>query len=240
MNFDSWSLRDKIIIIWALSIATTAILFVCVSLGNLLSDNSSTIASWAQAIVSAGAIIAGALGLNWQMREAHRLQLKKEEESDRRGLRRGYLIVAYRFAELKSFSDTTIKRYNLWEDDWNNMKMRFLQVKDEIQKINLSDLPNPDWITQLITVNFYFNDIQNSLDIEFKDLEVDKILHLKKTFEELNSLSENQYRYAYSRSLILSTDGELEQTKLELNAMRKFKNDGSGETTTTGNQRTTA
>lgn len=78
MGFDSWSFRDKIIMTWSLIIASVAVIFVCVSLGNLISDNSSNIAAWVQAVGSIAAIVFTALGTRWQIGKSRKLQ----EEAD--------------------------------------------------------------------------------------------------------------------------------------------------------------
>lgn len=69
MGFDSWSLRDKIVMSWGLIIASIALIFICVSLGNLISDNSANIASWVQAIGSIAAIGATGYLTRWQFKK---------------------------------------------------------------------------------------------------------------------------------------------------------------------------
>lgn len=93
MGFDSWSLRDKVVMIWGLIIASVALVFVGVSLGNLISENSSNIASWVQAIGSIAAI----LGVWWQTKtqiSAEKTRRREEEvQKARANLRRSsYLL----------------------------------------------------------------------------------------------------------------------------------------------------
>ncbi|WP_157836612.1 hypothetical protein [Paracidovorax oryzae] len=69
---------QKAIIIWALAIASVAILLVITSLSGLITENSSLIASWVQAIGSIIAIVVGAKAIQWQVKEGVR---RAEHES---------------------------------------------------------------------------------------------------------------------------------------------------------------
>lgn len=79
MGFDSWSLRDKVVMVWGLVIATVALVFVGVSLGNVLSDNSANIASWVQAI---GALIMVGISVSIFVIGENRRNEEKKEERD--------------------------------------------------------------------------------------------------------------------------------------------------------------
>ena len=78
MGFDKWSFRDIFVMIWALSIASIAIIFVCVSLGNLIFENSSNIASWLQAI--GGLIMVGITVALYYLGEKRRDEERSEEK----------------------------------------------------------------------------------------------------------------------------------------------------------------
>lgn len=77
MGFENWSLRDKAIMVWGLAIATVALVFVGVSLGNVISDNSANIASWVQAI---GALIMVGISVSIFVIGESRRNKEKEEE----------------------------------------------------------------------------------------------------------------------------------------------------------------
>lgn len=77
MGFDKWSLRDKAIMVWGLVIATVALVFVGVSLGNVISDNSANIASWVQAI---GALIMVGISVSIFVIGESRRNKEKDEE----------------------------------------------------------------------------------------------------------------------------------------------------------------
>jgi hypothetical protein len=220
MGFDSWSIRDKIVLIWALVIASIAVLFVCVSLGNLFSENSSIIASWAQAIVSMIAIIAGAWGLNWQTREAHRLQKHKEEEDSRRLMQRRYLVLTFKFSEVHEFCKTTVGREDYWGEEWSGMRVRFRQIRDDFRNINFGDLPTPYFITQLIVLNSAFNMIDEFLEIEMPDPDGPEMDEFREAANELLALSKKLCDYSHSRSLELCTEAERRELLEEMRVLR--------------------
>lgn len=83
MLWDKSSWPERIVVIWGLLIASVAVLFVAVSVSNLISENSSNIANWVQALGSIVAIIATALIARSDGR--HRIiQLEKIDAREKR------------------------------------------------------------------------------------------------------------------------------------------------------------
>lgn len=89
--WDSSSWPERVVVIWGLLIASSAVLYVAVSLSNLIFENSSNIASWVQALGSVVAIFATGYGVWWQMNkqlsvaeESRKNEDKKKSDSTRR------------------------------------------------------------------------------------------------------------------------------------------------------------
>lgn len=221
MGFYKWSFRDKFVAIWALSIATVALLFVCVSVSNLIIENSANIASWLQAIVAMAAIIAGALGLNWQVRVSHQLQKAKEEESSRKEMRRQYLVLAYKLSELSSFGGTIVNTESDWADDWVTMRLRCQQVRNELNNFNVSDFPTPFIIGQMIVLKSHLNAIQIFLDAEMPDFGDGEYEDFKEEAVNFSNVSNKQCLYFYRRSVELSTNSEKAEEQANLRDLRE-------------------
>lgn len=81
MLWDKSSWPERVIVIWGLLIASSAVIYVAVSLSNLIFENSSNIADWVQALGSIGAILGVWWQTNRQLRENK--ELKKEEDFKR-------------------------------------------------------------------------------------------------------------------------------------------------------------
>ena len=142
MGFDSWSLRDKVVMIWGLIIASVALLFVGVSLGNLISENSSNIASWVQAIGSIAAI----LGVWWQTTtqiSAEKTRRQQEEvQKARATLRRSsYLLnsvqaVCVQIRQLHMRTQQHIERHALSKSQHQTMKVSTWSTDSDFLKPN--------------------------------------------------------------------------------------------------------
>lgn len=142
MGFDSWSLRDKVVMIWGLVLASATLLFVGVSLGNLISENSSNIASWVQAIGSIAAII----GVWWQTNtqiSAEKVRRQHEEaQKARANLRRSsYLLKSVQAVcvQIRKFHLATqeqIKLYALSRAPHQTMKVATWSSDSDFPKPN--------------------------------------------------------------------------------------------------------
>jgi hypothetical protein len=68
MQVSKWSLFEKVVAVWVLSLFSVVVVSVFVALGLWISDNSNNVASWVQAVGAIVAIAAGAAAVNWQVR----------------------------------------------------------------------------------------------------------------------------------------------------------------------------
>lgn len=72
MQVSKWTLFEKVVAVWVLSLFSIVVLAVFVALGLWISENSANVASWVQAVGAIVAIAAGAAAVNWQVRtQAH-------------------------------------------------------------------------------------------------------------------------------------------------------------------------
>lgn len=104
-----WSAFDRVIAVWVCVIASCALIFVFSSLSGIIWENSSTVASWVQAIGSIAAILAGFYLSERTLRVQYEQQIQRDLEEKRYLRRMQYCVLADKFESAEALGITICK-----------------------------------------------------------------------------------------------------------------------------------
>ncbi|HTH11943.1 MAG TPA: hypothetical protein VMA55_20420 [Acidovorax sp.] len=148
MVWDKSSRAEKAVVIWALALVTVALLVVLVALGNAVSDNSSNVASWVQAVGSIAAIAAGFGVAEKTLKAQHEQQLARDTEARRQSERMQYSVIADRLNATAAWAETALDQ--LVESganfNWTTFERSARTVVESLRAIAADQIPSVEVI----------------------------------------------------------------------------------------------
>jgi len=144
MFWDNSSRVEKAIVIWALTLVSVALLVVLVALGSAVSDNSSNVASWVQAVGSIAAIAAGFRVARFQLDEQRREQRARDAETERQIKRKQCALLFDRYTALFAFVDTTIEMHETGMYRWPDVVAEMKVQLQAFETLTVRDIPESE------------------------------------------------------------------------------------------------
>lgn len=145
------SRAEKAVVIWALALATVALLFVLVALGSAVSDNSSNVASWVQAVGSIAAIAAGFGVAERTLKVQQEQQRTRDAESKRVTERMQFLVIADRLSATAAWARAAVDDLNgtAEDDTWALVQESARTVSESLRGITSDQIPSADAIHRI-------------------------------------------------------------------------------------------
>lgn len=170
MFWDKSSRAEKAVVIWALVLVTAALLVVLVALGSVVSDNSSNVASWVQAVGSIAAIRMGVWGVQHQLEEQRRERSKELAEAARTEKVGQYEVLRARLLEARAVIVATSSIFGDGEQaphpnkiSAHARKMQWLAAV--FKNIEPKELPHPAAVFLRQSLVAMLEDTERNLDL---------------------------------------------------------------------------
>lgn len=140
MLWEKSSRAEKAVVIWALALASVALLVVLVAFGSAVSDNSSNVASWVQAVGSIAAIAAGFRVARFQVEEQRREQRARDAEIERQTKRKQCALLFERYASLVALAETSIELNEKGFPHWAKTRKELRRIQRVFDVLGVEDL----------------------------------------------------------------------------------------------------
>lgn len=146
MQVSKWGWRDWAAMAWCGLLGAAALVAIGPGWGKAwpwLSDNSSNIASWVQAVGSIAAIVAGFRVARFSIEEQHSRQAAKEAEAERQRLRKQYILLGDRMAQAEAWTRSALDSSEHIVSLWKVQESGLVGVLRELNSLNADDFPDP-------------------------------------------------------------------------------------------------
>ncbi|WP_312530661.1 hypothetical protein [Comamonas sp.] len=160
-----WKILEKVAFWWALLLGTVSVVVFITGMGLWITNNSSNVAGWVQAVGSIAAVGAVFIGIQYQHSMASKHQYALDEKIQRRREFRSSVMLFQAFVESEITIDIIKNSLAIGKRTWRTHKSFIDRLTDKLISIDINNVEGIGDITQVSALQTSLTSLGNTFRI---------------------------------------------------------------------------